>query len=102
MVYGCCGSANKLRDTRALDDAAGVHHDDVVGELGDDAEVVRDEDDRRAGLLAQHAHQVEDLRLDGDVERGGGFVGDQQRRARTTSAIAIITRWRMPPESWCG
>ena len=21
---------------------------------------------------------------------------------RQTSAIAIITRWRMPPDSWCG
>ncbi len=24
------------------------------------------------------------------------------RRGRHASAIAIITRWRMPPESWCG
>ena len=45
---------------------------------------------------------VEDLRLDRHVERGRRLVGDQQRRAGTTSAIAIITRWRMPPESWCG
>ena len=30
---------------RPLDDAAGVHHDDVVGVPGDDAEVVGDEDD---------------------------------------------------------
>ena len=28
----------------------------------------------------QLAHQVEDLRLDGDVERGGRLVGDQQSR----------------------
>ena len=28
--------------------------------------------------LLQVAHQVEDLRLDGHVERGGGLVGDQQ------------------------
>ena len=34
----------------------------------------------RAGLLAQLAQQVEDLRLDRDVERGGRLVGDQQRR----------------------
>jgi hypothetical protein len=26
------------------------------------------------------ADQLQDLRLDGDVQRGGGFVGDQQRR----------------------
>ena len=30
--------------------------------------------------LLQLQHQVEDLRLDGDVERGGRLVGDQQRR----------------------
>ena len=32
--------------------------------------------------LLQLAHQVEDLRLDRDVERGGRLVGDQQLRAR--------------------
>ena len=31
-------------------------------------------------LGAQRAHQLEDLRLDGDVERGGGLVGDQEPR----------------------
>ena len=31
-------------------------------------------------LRAQRAHQLEDLRLDGDVERGGRLVGDQQPR----------------------
>ena len=49
----------------------------------------------------QLAHQVEDLRLDGDVERRGRLVGDQQCGSQA-SAMAIITRWRMPPESWCG
>ena len=29
-------------------------------------------------LLLQLAHQIEDLRLDGDVERGGRLVGDQE------------------------
>jgi hypothetical protein len=41
----------------------------------------------------------EDLGLDGDVERGGGLVGDEQL-GRFTMAMAIMTRWRMPPESW--
>ena len=31
-------------------------------------------------LRAQRAHQLQDLRLDGDVERGGGLVGDQEPR----------------------
>ena len=64
--------------TRVLDDAAGVHDRYLVGELGDDAQIVRDQDDRRACFLAQHAHQVEDLRLDGHVERGGRLVGDKK------------------------
>jgi hypothetical protein len=57
--------------------------------------------DRHAELAPQVAQQVEDLGLDGDVERGRRLVGDQQRGWQA-SAIAIITRWRMPPDSWCG
>ena len=41
--------------------------------------------------------QLEDLGLDGDVERRGRLVGDQQAAARQASAMAIMTRWRMPP-----
>ena len=47
------------------------------------------------------AQQLEDLRLDRDVERGRRLVGDQQAGSHAI-AIAIITRCRMPPESWCG
>ena len=70
----------KRHDGGALDDAAGVHHHNIVGELGDDTEIVGDEDDRGAGFLTQRAHEVEYLRLDGDVERGCGFIGDQEPR----------------------
>ena len=52
-----------------------------VGDLGDDAEVVRDEQDRPCRSRAcSRAHQREDLRLDRHVERGRRLVGDQQRR----------------------
>ena len=61
-----------------LDDLAGIHDGHAVAHLGDHAEVVRDQDDRGAGLVAQVAHQVEDLRLDRDVEGCRGLVGDQQ------------------------
>ena len=69
--------------------------------LGDDAHVVRDEDHRHPVRLAELVEQVEHLRLHGHVERGRRLVGDQQLGLHE-SAIAIITRWRMPPESWCG
>ena len=59
---------------------AGVHDDDVVGDVRDDAEIVGDQDDRRAETLAELAHQVEDPRLDGHVERGRGLVCDQDPR----------------------
>ena len=70
----------QARDRRFLDDAAGIHHQHAVGGFRHDAHVVGDDDDRHAEFVAQVHHQVEDLRLDGDVERGRGFVGDQQAR----------------------
>ena len=79
-VYGCCGCANSSSGRRLLDGAAGVHDQDPVGDVGDDAEVVGDEQDRGAEPLAEVAQQVEDPRLDRHVERGGRLVGDQQLR----------------------
>ena len=63
-----------------LDHVAAVHHEDVLAHLGDDAEVVRDHDDGGVQPLLQVAHEVEDLRLDRDVERGRRLVGDEQFR----------------------
>ncbi len=39
-----------------------------------------DEHQRHAEFAAHRAQEVEDLRLDGDVERGGRLVGDKQFR----------------------
>ena len=61
-----------------LDDPAGIHHGDVVAGLGHHAEIVRDEQDRRAEPLPQIGEQVEDLSLDRDIERGGRLVGDDE------------------------
>ena len=77
-VYGWSGVAEQRLDVGVLDDLAGVHDGDPVAHLGDHAEVVGDEDDRRPGLVAQVPHQVEDLRLDRDVEGGRRLVGDEQ------------------------
>ena len=70
----------ELVDRRALDDFAGIHHRDLVADFGDHAEIVGDQNDRGAARGLQFAHQVEDLRLQGDVERGGRLVRDQQAR----------------------
>ena len=70
--------AEQARRRGLLDDLAGIHHGNVVADLGHHAQVVGDHDDARVGLLAQLDQQVEDLRLDSDVERRGRLVGDQQ------------------------
>ena len=84
-------------DRRLFDDASGVHHGDAVGHLGDDAEVVGDEEEREPEALLQIAQQVENLRLDRDVERGRRLVGDEQRgpageRDRDQRALAHPAR----------
>jgi hypothetical protein len=69
-----------LAHRAALDDAAALHHDDVGRQVGDDAHVVRDDDDRAVEALVELPQQVEDLGLDRHVERRGGLVGDQHVR----------------------
>jgi hypothetical protein len=59
-------------------DFAGVHHCEPVAGIGHDAEVVRDQQHRHRQPLAQVHDEIEHLRLDGDIERGGGLVRDQQ------------------------
>ena len=70
----------QLLDGRLLDLAARVHDDDAVGDVRDDAEVVRDQDDRGPETLAQLTQEVEDAGLDRHVQRRGRLVGDQDLR----------------------
>ena len=59
---------------------AAIHHDGAGADPGDDAEIVADQHDGGAEIPVEFAQQFEDLRLNGHIERGGRFVGDQQRR----------------------
>jgi hypothetical protein len=69
-----------LAHRRVLDDAAAIHDEDAVAEPGHHAERMGDQHDRGVAAALELAHEIEDLRLDGDVERGGGLIGDQQIR----------------------
>ena len=51
----------------------------LVGVAADDLQIVGDQQQRQAAFRLQLRQEFEDLRLDRDVERGGRFVGDQQR-----------------------
>ena len=60
-----------------LDDLPGVHHERVIGDLGHDAEVVRDQHHGQSAILVETFDQGQDLRLDRHVERRARLVGDQ-------------------------
>ena len=62
----------------ALDHLAGIHDGHAVAKLGDDAEMVRDEEHRAAGVALQLLQEVDHLHFKRRVESGGGLVGDQE------------------------
>src|SRR5258708_1804444 len=65
-----------IRSRTPLDHPTCIHHGDVVAHFGHDAEVVRDQNDRHPEPLAKLLDELEDLRLDRDVERGRRLVRD--------------------------
>jgi hypothetical protein len=72
------GQAKQLGHRRLLDLAAGIHDHDALGDFGDHAEVVRDQNDRRTDAALEIEHQLQDLRLDRDIERRRRLVGNQE------------------------
>ncbi len=61
-----------------FEDLALAHDGNPVGHLADDGEVVAGEDHGESGFALEGLEQIEHLGLDGYVEGGGGFVGDEQ------------------------
>jgi len=77
-----------------LDDLAEIHDRDFIGQIFDDRHVVRDEQVGNAQPALQVAQQVQDLRLDGHIERAGWFVANDKlrldgQRARNRDALAL-------------
>lgn len=81
-----------------LDDTPGVHHHNVLGHLRDNPEIVGNQHHRHPVGPRLVAQQAQDLRLHGDV---GAVVGSSAISSFgwQLSAMAIITRCSMPPES---
>src|SRR6185503_13693678 len=61
-----------------LDDPPCIHHRHAVAHACDDPKVVGDKYYRHARVALQVLEKIEVLRLDGDIEVGGGFIGDDQ------------------------
>ena len=94
---GLGGPAQHLLLGAAFDLAPELQHHHLVGDVGHHAEVVRDEQHRRARCLLQLANQAEDLGLRRHVQRRGRLVADQQRGPKNErdgdhDALALPTR----------
>ncbi len=81
LSVGMSGGLENVGLGAEFDQAAGVHDGDAIGYVRDDGEIVRDEKHRQSEFVAKVVEQVEDLLLDGDIEGGGGLVGDEELRA---------------------
>jgi hypothetical protein len=68
----------EIRDTSALHDKAGVHHNYLIAEAGCQCKVVRDEENSHAKSPAEIIQKVQHLRLNGHVKGSRGFIGDEQ------------------------
>jgi hypothetical protein len=62
----------------AFDEAAAIHDGDLLADMFDDRQIMADEEKGDAELLLEIGHQIEDLRLNGNIERRHGLVGDDQ------------------------
>ena len=87
----------ELRGGRLLDLLATVHDRHAVRPLRDQAQVVRDQQQRHREVAAQAVEQLQDLRLDGHVKCRRGFIGHQQtwlagHRHGDHHALALATR----------
>ena len=83
-----------LRRVRQLHHLAEVHDRDAVADVAHDQNVVGDEQIGQAHLLLQLAEHVDDLRLNGHVQRGHRLVADDElrvegERAGDADALAL-------------
>ena len=80
LRVGMLRMREQLLDRRLFDHLAGIHHHDALRGFRHHAHRVGDQHHRHAEPRLHVEQQIEDLRLDGDVERRGRLVGDQQLR----------------------
>ena len=91
----------QLVGRRGLHHLAAVHHHDPVAHVAHQRQVVRDVQVGEAVLGLQTGEEVEDLTAGRHVERGHGFVGDDDLGPGRQGA-GDGDAWRWPPDSSIG
>jgi hypothetical protein len=92
------GAVEEIGCIAGFNDLPGIHHRHPVGQLAGGGDIVGDQDEADFQLLLDALEHVHDIGLGQHIQGRGGLVQDDQAGA-VTSAMAIATRWRMPPES---
>ena len=94
------GGAGRRR--QFLDHAAALHDEQPLAHMRDHGEVVADQEIGEAALA--RAAPRSRFRISACTETSSAEVGSSSSRicGSRISARAIATRWRWPPESWCG
>ena len=80
-----------------FDDLSQIQHRDRLGDMAHDLKVVRNKKIGDAHVLLQVHQQIQHLRLNRNVERGHGLVGNQElrlqhQRARHRNSLALSSR----------
>ncbi len=94
------GVAEQIHHIGFLDHPPGVHDHDLFGGFGDDSKIVRDQQNGGAGASSK----VLKSRIWAWIVTSRAVVGSSAMISLgpQARAMAIITRWRMPPLIWCG
>ena len=100
-VYGWRGRRKTSLDRALLGDPAGVHDQHPVAGLGDDRQVMGDEHERQPQLARRSSRS---WRIWAWTITSRAVVGSSPMTMAGSQAraIAIIARWRIPPDSSCG
>lgn len=94
---GLPGLREHLADRTVLDNAARLHHGDMVADLADDGEIVTDQDHGHASLAMEVSQQGKNISLNQDVERRRGLVEEDdprfgRKRAGDCNPLRLPTR----------
>jgi len=80
LRIGVLGVGKHLYRRALFDDFAILHHADTVGDAAHDAKIMGDEEKAQVFTRLQLGQQIEDLRLNRHIQRGGRLVRNQQLR----------------------
>lgn len=85
----------------SFDDLAVAQHHGFGAHAAHHIQVVGDKQQGKPTGFNEFLNQSQDVGLRGGVERCGWLITNKKFRIEG-ERMAIMTRWRCPPESWCG